>query len=109
MTAGLDNSTQEGAFAGKTGLWSGIALGILILVAAPRIIATYSVFNETYDEGYHVACGMEWLDKGVFSTYDPQHPPLGRVTMALGPFFRGVRSFSLNQLEDEGNAILHAN
>ena len=37
----------------------------LVLVASIRIIATYTVFNHTYDEPAHIACGMEWLDKGV--------------------------------------------
>lgn len=70
-----------------------IAVG-LVLVASARIVATYKVFNHTFDEPVHVACGMEWLDKGTY-TYEPQHPPLARVAGALGPFLMGIRSLGL--------------
>ena len=63
----------------------------LVLIASIRIIATYTVFNHTYDEPAHIACGMEWLDKGVYR-WEPQHPPLARVASALGPYLLGVRS-----------------
>src|SRR5207248_6982316 len=56
-----------------------------------RIIATYTVFNHTADEPAHVACGMEWLDQGVYR-WEAQHPPLARVAAALGPYLLGVRS-----------------
>ena len=57
----------------------------LVLLGSARIIATYKVFNHTFDEPVHVACGMEWLDKGSY-TYEPQHPPLARVAGALVHF-----------------------
>ena len=62
----------------------------LVLVASIRIIATYTVFSHTYDEPAHIACGMEWLDKGVYQ-WEPQHPPLARVATALGPYLLGTR------------------
>ncbi len=62
-----------------------IALGSL------RIIATYTVFNHTVDEPAHIACGMEWLDRGTYKMED-QHPPLARVMVALGPYLSGIRS-----------------
>jgi len=31
-----------------------------------RIIATYTVFSHTYDDARSHACGLEWLDKGVY-------------------------------------------
>ena len=62
-----------------------IALGSL------RIVATYTVFNHTVDEPAHIACGMEWLDRGTYKM-EPQHPPLARVMAALGPYLSGIRS-----------------
>ena len=62
----------------------------LVLVASLRIAATYTVFSHTSDEIAHVACGMEWLAKGVY-TWEPQHPPLARVAAALGPYLSGIR------------------
>ena len=57
----------------------------LVMIASARIVATYSVFNHTFDEPAHIACGMEWLDKGVYR-WEPQHPPLARVAAALVPY-----------------------
>src|ERR1041385_8455919 len=58
---------------------------------------------------------MEWLQWGTY-TYEPQHPPLARVAVALGPFLRGTRlAEKLDPREqrdgffyEEGNAILYA-
>jgi hypothetical protein len=61
-----------------------IALGSL------RIVSTYTVFNHTVDEPAHIACGMEWLDRGTYKM-EPQHPPLARVMAALGPYLSGIR------------------
>ena len=63
---------------------------VLIAIASVRIAATYTVFNHTSDEPAHIACGMEWLDKGVYQ-WEPQHPPLARVAAALGPYLLGIR------------------
>ncbi len=84
----------------------------LVLLASVRIVATYTVFNHTFDEPIHVACGMEWLDKGTY-TFEPQHPPLARVAGALGPFLMGIRSQGLASRDlsaraVEGTAILYS-
>jgi len=50
---------------------------------------------------------MEWLDKGTY-TYEFLHPPLARVAMAVGPYLKGLRSHSLANFIDEGNAILYS-
>jgi hypothetical protein len=42
------------------------------------------------DEPAHLACGMEWLDRGTYRMED-QHPPLARVLAALGPYLSGIR------------------
>jgi hypothetical protein len=82
----------------------------LVLIASIRIVTTYTVFSRTSDEPAHVACGMEWLDKGVYR-WEPQHPPLARVAAALGPYLLGIRSQgtvkrSLFSMTYEGIAIL---
>lgn len=70
----------------------GIALSIaLVLLATLRIVATYTIFNHTFDEPAHISCGMEWLDKGTY-TLEPQHPPLARIAVALGPYLLGLRT-----------------
>jgi hypothetical protein len=63
----------------------------LLVTATIRIVATYAVFNHTSDEPAHIACGLEWLDKGVYR-WEPQHPPLARIATALGPYLLGARS-----------------
>ncbi len=62
----------------------------LILIAIIRIVSTYHAFNQAYDEPAHIACGMEWLDKGTFRM-EPQHPPLPRIAVAIGPYLSGLR------------------
>jgi 4-amino-4-deoxy-L-arabinose transferase-like glycosyltransferase len=61
-----------------------------VLVASLRIVATYHVFDHTSDEPAHLACGMEYLAKGAY-TWEPQHPPLARVAVSLGPYLLGLR------------------
>jgi hypothetical protein len=90
---------------------TGFLLGAVLLwvIAAARIISTYGVFSQTFDEPAHIAAGMEWLDKGTF-TAEPLHPPLARVAVALGPFLTGARStgYERFQLYQEGNEILYS-
>lgn len=84
---------------------------VAVLFASARIIATYNVFNHTFDEPVHIACGMEWLDKGVY-TWEAQHPPVTRIAAAIGPYLLGARSKNNDQLGDnarlyEGVRILY--
>src|SRR5207249_504887 len=99
-------------FAGRFG--STIAL-LAVILASGRIVATYSVFNHTFDEPAHIATGMEWLDKKTY-TWEPQHPPLARILCALGPYLLGGHTHKLpakvitdskDNLEHEGLAILY--
>ena len=92
------------------------ALG-LVLIGVLRIVATYHDFSQSYDEPAHIACGMEWLEKGTFQM-EPQHPPLPRVMVALGPYLAGLRLPELKFADDNkaegydlfgtGNKILYA-
>ena len=83
----------------------------LIALASIRIVATYRVFNHTVDEPAHIACGMEWLDKGAY-TWEAQHPPLARVAAAIGPYLLGIRSQNFSRdytdsMLQEGVRILY--
>ncbi len=59
---------------------------LIVAYAVALIVDSYSVFNHTWDEAMHIAGGLELVDRGTF-TCEPQHPPLARVAMALGPYF----------------------
>lgn len=83
-----------------------VAVALLLAIALMRITATYSVFNQTWDEPAHVAAGMEWLSRGTYS-YEPLHPPLARVMVALGPYLDGLRTVGYESIWLEGNALLH--
>lgn len=80
---------------------------ILVAVAIARLAPVYYALSQTYDEPFHVATGMEWLDRGKY-TYEAQHPPLARVADALGPYLRGLGSHGRESGWDEGNDILYS-
>jgi Dolichyl-phosphate-mannose-protein mannosyltransferase len=50
------------------------------------------VYSNTWDEPEHLAAGIELLDRGRYD-YDTEHPPLGRVFLALPPWLAGAHSF----------------
>jgi hypothetical protein len=68
----------------------GVVALALASIASLRIAATYPVFSHTFDEPAHIACGMEYLDKGVYRL-EPQHPPLARAAAAMGAYLTGIR------------------
>lgn len=82
--------------------WISVAL---VLLGTARIAATWFVLSHTVDEPAHIACGMEYLDRGVYRL-EPQHPPLTRAAVALLPRLAGARSQGLTGIWDEGLAIL---
>lgn len=77
----------------------------MIVAATIAIASTARVFSGTADEPAHLAAGMQWLTTGDY-TYDLQHPPLGRIAAALGPFVHGARSTGNPAVYDEGARIL---
>jgi len=79
---------------------------LLLALASLRIVATYTVLNHTVDEPGHLACGMEWLDKGTYR-YTTEQPPLARVAAALGPYLAGLRSTGQDSKDTEGALILY--
>jgi hypothetical protein len=76
-----------------------------ILAATIAVASTARVFSGTVDEPAHIAAGMQWLTTGQYS-YDLQHPPLGRIAAALGPYAHGARSTNDPAVYDEGATIL---
>ena len=83
-------------------------LAALIAVGSLRIAATWRVFSQTFDEPAHIACGMEWLDRGTYQR-EAQHPPLARVAAALPLYLRGLHDSPRPDPEifPAGNDILH--
>jgi hypothetical protein len=80
--------------------------GFLTVVALIRVTATYAVFNNTYDEPNHIATGMEWIERGTY-TFEPAHPPLARIAVALGPYLADHRLGSQQHIYSGGHEILY--
>ena len=78
---------------------------LLAGISVARIISTYKVFSQTTDEPAHLITGMEWLQRGTY-TFEPLHPPLARVAIALGPYVSGLRLSDQHGMWEEGNRIL---
>jgi hypothetical protein len=68
------------------------ALAVIILAACLLAAGSWRVYSNTWDEPEHLAAGVELLDRGKYE-YDTEHPPLGRVLIALGPWIAGAHSF----------------
>jgi hypothetical protein len=82
-----------------------LAAALITAAAVARIVSTYHVFSQAWDEPAHLATGMEWLDAGRYAR-EPLHPPLARVAIALGPYVEGMRSAGQLNTWQEGNALL---
>ena len=94
--------TRFESFLDRRATW--LAIG-LVALATIRIISTYTIFSHTFDEPAHIACGMQWIEKHIYS-YEPQHPPLTRVMTALLPKISGAHGWNKKSMWDEGLAIL---
>jgi 4-amino-4-deoxy-L-arabinose transferase-like glycosyltransferase len=69
-----------------------VALTLIILTACALAAGSWRVYSNTWDEPEHLAAGIELLDRGQYE-YDTEHPPLGRMLLALGPYLAGAHSF----------------
>ena len=69
-----------------------VALALIVLGACGLVASTWHVFFATWDEPEHLAAGIELLDRGYYE-YDTEHPPIGRVVLALGPYLAGAHSY----------------
>ena len=78
---------------------------LLALAAAAAIWSTARVFSATVDEPAHLAAGMQWLTTDRYD-FDINHPPLGRIAAALGPYLAGARRAGTSDLYEEGVRIL---
>ena len=67
-----------------------LCLALLIAIGILRIVATYHVLSHTIDEPSHLACGIEWWEKGVYRI-ETKHAPLSRISIAFLPYLAGVR------------------
>jgi 4-amino-4-deoxy-L-arabinose transferase-like glycosyltransferase len=85
-----------------------LAVVALAAIGVARIVSTYHIFSQTTDEPAHIATGMEWLQFGSY-TFEPLHPPLARVAVAIGPYLSGLRLKDHRNLWIEGNELLFAN
>ena len=86
-------------------------LALIVIIAAACLLAagSWRVYSNTWDEPEHLAAGVELLDRGRYE-YDTEHPPLGRVLLALGPWLAGAHSFATPPPEGtlEGVDILYS-
>jgi hypothetical protein len=85
------------------------ALVLIILAACVLAAGSWRFYSNTWDEPEHLAAGIELLDRGKYE-YDTEHPPLGRVFLAIGPYLAGARSFGTPPPEGtpEGLHILYS-
>jgi hypothetical protein len=88
----------------RFGPW--LAVVAFIVVGVARIVSTYHVFNEVFDEAPHIAAGMEWWQEGTYN-YERKHTPLARAAVALPLYLRGIRGQNLPDMIDEGHQILY--
>jgi len=83
------------------------AAAALILLSVGRVISTYHVFSQVWDEPYHVASGLEWWQNGVYHLAVEQ-PPLSHIAVSALLYLRGVRVSHFEDPWRDGNAALTA-
>jgi 4-amino-4-deoxy-L-arabinose transferase-like glycosyltransferase len=86
-----------------------LALTLLIVIACVLASGCWHLYSNTWDEPEHLAAGLELLDRGKYE-YDTEHPPLGRILLALPPYLAGARSFGTPPPEGtpEGIDVLYS-
>ena len=93
--------------------YAALAVAFLILIAVARIVLTYKVTAQAFDEPCHVAAAIELVDKGTY-TLDPVHPPLSRIAIGIPLYLAGARfpdwpatDPRIRNYNDVGNSILN--
>jgi len=92
--------------------WPVVLTALLVLIAVARIISTYALTSQAFDEPCHVAAAIELLDRHTY-TLDPVHPPLARIAIGLPLYLAGERYPKLPPTDhditynDVGDAILY--
>ncbi len=87
-------------FSSRPNLLAAIS-AMFVLIAAGRIVLSYSHTGQAFDEPCHVAAGMEFLDKGTY-ILDAVHPTLARIAIALPLYLAGER-YPVLPVEDPGS------
>ena len=101
----LSQTTTPNPPAGKIGFYGWLSLAV-VLIASLLMLRQEHAYNNTYDEGVHMAAGMQWLSNGTY-TYDELAPPFARVVMALPLWVKGLRTEGYRVENDEVFAPLH--
>jgi hypothetical protein len=69
------------------------------------IACVYRSLSPTWDEAHHVASGLSWLEP-PHRMLDPNNPPVGRITLGIGPWLFGVKANDSADSVYAGNEIL---
>ncbi len=85
-----------------------LALVCIILLACLGAAGSWRIYSATWDEPEHLAAGIQLFDLGLYE-YDTEHPPLGRLFLAAGPYIAGARSYGTPPPDgtQEGKDILY--
>ena len=85
-----------------------LALACVILLACLAAAGSWRIYSATWDEPEHLAAGIQLFDLGLYE-YDTEHPPLGRLFLAAGPYLAGARSYGTPPPDgtQEGKDILY--
>ena len=75
---------------GRRGRLSLIGVGLVTLMSTLAIVATYTELSHTWDEGIHLAAGLELLQDGRYAL-QTENPPVARVALAVIPYLSGAR------------------
>src|ERR1035441_5088393 len=92
--------------------WIYLLVALLAAIAVGRILLTYKMTSQGFDEPCHVAAGIELIDKGSY-ILDPVHPPLSRWAIGLPIYLAGERYPKTGQAATSdnynvvGNSILY--
>ncbi len=85
-----------------------LALVCVIVLACLAAAGSWRIYSATWDEPEHLAAGIQLFDLGLYE-YDTEHPPLGRLFLAAGPYLAGARSYGTPPPDgtQEGKDILY--
>jgi 4-amino-4-deoxy-L-arabinose transferase-like glycosyltransferase len=78
---------------------------LILVVMIARITLTYSVLSATFDEGVHIAAGVQIYEKGRYDI-DFEHPPLARLAVGLLPYLDGIRTLLSGNIVEQGRYVL---
>jgi 4-amino-4-deoxy-L-arabinose transferase-like glycosyltransferase len=88
-------------------------LAMFLLIAIGRVLASYAVTAQAFDEPCHVAAAIELIDRGTYQL-DPYNTPLARLAIGAPLYLAGARmplyapdDPARRNYNDVGNKILH--